>query len=208
VGTRFLKEGATRSKYSKKFDVNLQKLALTVALQDGEPELLDRAIDIFTKADTPLVRKHLLNAFGRVTEPAKTRKVLALVLDEKLRSSEVYELLDLQMEIRTNQAATWNWLTLNFNGVLKRVSGETGGEFPWLTYRMCSEGEAAQVKAFFSEHIQSLPGGQRNLVQALEYIDLCAARVERYRKETSEFFNFGKASEVESRAKNPTSDLR
>jgi hypothetical protein len=71
--------------------------------------------------------------------------------------------------------AAWAWLTEHFDALAARLPDRHGGQIPSMI-SMCEPQRIERVRAFFAPRIDSLTGGPRNLAQALEAAEQCAAR--------------------------------
>ena len=54
------------------------------------------------------------------------------------------------------------------------MSRDTPGGWPTYAERLCTEKDRTDVEAFWHDRIAKYAGGERNLAQALESIQLCA----------------------------------
>jgi hypothetical protein len=58
------------------------------------------------------------------------------------------------------QAATWEWITANFDALEKRLSRRRVGDVPWMAAAFCEPSRATEVEAFFAPRIGALAGGR------------------------------------------------
>ena len=78
---------------------------------------------------------------------------------------------------------TWLWFQQNIERILQRIPEESWGRMTFVGTAFCNSEKHEEVQAFFAERIESLTGGPRRLAQALESIDLCAAKVKQHKTE-------------------------
>ena len=167
---------------------DLVGLALGVAVQEGDAAFFDRLLAAFRASDDALFRAQVLGALGATHDPALGQRALELSLDPALRVNEVTTTISAQLGMSETRERAWQWLREHFDAVFARVAPTRAGYAPWYAAGFCSEEKATEVEAFFSERIETLPGGPRNLRGALEAIRLCAARVEAQRESAAAFF--------------------
>ncbi len=168
-------------------DANLVDTVLKVAVQEGDAAFFDHLLERLIASDDSLLRGQLLRALASVRDPELGARALALTLDERVRVNELWTVLTAQLRLPERRDAAWAWIEQNFDALAARL--ETGaGHLPSFAGMFCSEERAAEVEAFFTERVNELPGGPRNLANALEEIRLCVAKVEAQQQSAREFF--------------------
>ncbi|MFK7986304.1 MAG: M1 family metallopeptidase [Sandaracinaceae bacterium] len=167
---------------------DLVPLTLAMAIEDGDTAMFDRLLARVLASDDALFRGRGMFALANTHDPALSQRVLALNTDERVRVNEVGQTLSQQLSQRETQDAAWTWMQAHFDEVFSRVATTRAGYAPYYVSGFCSEARAAEVEAFFGERIESLPGGPRNLRNALERIRNCAARAEAQRESATSFF--------------------
>jgi alanyl aminopeptidase len=164
----------------------LRGLALTVALQDGEPALFDAAYAKLNTAQDPSDRARLLGALSSV-ESGSSPRALALTLDPVLRNNEILVPLRTQLSDPRTRAAAWDFFQARFDDIQGRIGKQRGSSLPWLASFFCTTDMAARAEAFFGSRVAALVGGPRALAGALEEVRSCAAQVEAQRAATLAF---------------------
>ncbi len=172
-------------------DPNLVDTVLKVAVQDGDAALFDRLVERLTTSDDSLFRGQILGALAATRDPALAQRALDLALDERVRVNEIWIPLSGQLHLPERRDAAWAWITQHFDALAARLEAGAG-RLPAAASVFCSEERATQVEAFFAERVAQLPGGPRNLANALEKIRLCAAKVEAQRQSAEAFFRRGR----------------
>ncbi|MDD9937810.1 MAG: M1 family aminopeptidase, partial [Myxococcales bacterium] len=167
---------------------DLRRLALSVALDDGDPGFYDRALARLHETEDADRRGDLLAALSSARSPELSARALALSLDERLRKAEVLVPLGNQMADPQTRAAAFRFMQDNFDALLTRASAMRAGRLPRLGAYFCDPARAQELQAFFGERARQLSGGPRNLASALESIALCAAEVKRQRASANAFF--------------------
>jgi alanyl aminopeptidase len=164
----------------------LRGLALTVALQDGDPALFDAAYAKLNAAQDPSDRARLLSALSSVGSGSSPR-ALALSLDPALRSNEMLVPLRTQLGDPRTRDAAWDFFQARFDDILGRLGNQRGSSLPWLGAYFCTTDMAARAEAFFGSRVSGLVGGPRALAGALEEVRSCAAQVDAQRAATLTF---------------------
>ena len=185
AGERALQAAAT-DPADETISSELRGLALSVALQDGEPALFDTAYAKLGSTTDPTERGRLLSALSSVTG-ANSPRALALTLDPVLRVNETLVPLRTQLSDMRTRDAAWEFLQARYDDVLARVGKQRGSGLPWLAGYFCSTAMATRAEAFFSTRVNELVGGPRSLAGALEDLRSCAAQVEAQRAATVAF---------------------
>lgn len=167
---------------------NFVGIVLAVAVQEGDAAFFDALLARFETTADSLLRGQLLSALSRTRDPELAERARALALDERLRTNEVLTPLYGQLSMPETRDDAWEWVKTHF-AALRDLLESNAGRLPSLGSFFCSAEKADAVEAFFSEHIEALPGGPRNLATTLEGIRLCAARAEAHRASAAEVFH-------------------
>jgi alanyl aminopeptidase len=168
---------------------DLVDLALTVAAQEGGApffETLDRLLD---RTQDAVTRNHLLAGLSNVDDDDLRPRALALALDRRLRLNEVFSPLMGQSGDPEGREVAWSWLQANYDALVERIGPAYAGDLPSMASGFCTETRAAEVRTFFEPRVEATEGGPRNLANAIESIELCAARAAAHRDEAQRFFS-------------------
>jgi alanyl aminopeptidase len=157
----------------KAIDPGVADKVLVVAAQTGDASLLE-TMRAEAKATTDrLDRRNLLVAVFSFDDPALAQRGLALLLDPDLDIRELTTALRIALYVNPPRRAIHDFMAANFDALAKRVARDTPGGWPMYASLLCSDKDRVDVEAFWRERIGSYAGGDRELAQALEAIELC-----------------------------------
>lgn len=176
-------------------------VAYRAALRAGDESVLSRAIDKLVHEDDGTARGRLLSALSRLDRPEWTPRVLALSLDPLLRVNERLSPVFGQMAQKKTRELAFQWLKEHYQALLGALSEHQQAGLMSATHSFCSEDKAREVEGFFEPLAQRLPGGPRDLAQALESIRLCAALKAAQGESAQAFFARPPADKTPPRAK-------
>jgi alanyl aminopeptidase len=179
LGRRMLGLDRDHVRHPDAVDPDLADTALIAAARTGGADVFDALVAELGRSEDAQIRQRLLIAISNVRAPALIPRALELSLDPKLRKNE--HLFPLFM-LGTNDTrdAAWTWLKAHFDELAPLLPDRFGGRLP-LMYTVCDAARAEQLRAFFTSRVDQLTGGPRNLAQALENAQQCAARVDAQR---------------------------
>ena len=157
-------------------DPDLLSDALQVAVQDGGAAAFDAALHAFEASRNTRHRYALLAALGSTRDPQLAARARAYGLTDAVQLGEMRMLYGAQMGEKENRAATWQWLTQNYDALRKRLSPFAQSSLPAMfSEGRCDAAAADGLSAFFAPRVGDLIGGERGLRQTLERIQQCAA---------------------------------
>jgi alanyl aminopeptidase len=148
---------------------------LQVAARHGDRALFDRFRDAAKAAKVRRDRARLLNALGSFPDAAMVREALALFLSTEFDPRESDGILFSAAQWETSRPLVWSFVMANYDAIVARLPHEQTGIMPFFGASFCDPARRKEVEAFFKDRAGKLPGGPRNLAQALEGIDLCIA---------------------------------
>lgn len=151
-------------------------LALDIAVEESGADYYNHLVGLLKQSKNELVRSSILGALGGASEPELVSKTQALVLDPALERNEIPSLLFSYLGNEKNREGGWQWLKANFEQISSRMTPSHAANLPYAGANFCSQERAREVQEFFSGRIEQFPGGPRNLSQAVEVIELCAAK--------------------------------
>ena len=170
-------------------DANLVRLALGVAVQDGDDDFFNAVIKHLNDRSTERrVRRRLRSALAQATESTLAERVRDLTLSDSIRAYQKYRLLRRHLRLVENHADGLEWLRENLNALLEEIPSDHGGSLVWVTASFCSAEAAASVQKLFGPKINALQGGPRNLQGTLETINQCAELRQAQQKSAHTFF--------------------
>jgi alanyl aminopeptidase len=156
----------------------LVELTLALAVQQGGAPAFERALTIFAGSTNAAFRGKLLTALGSTMDPVLAERARNLALDPRVRVNEVLLPLVPQFTFPETREAAWTWLKGNYEALRARAARKpVGGVTVFgLPGGFCHADRAAEVQSFFAPRVGDFPGGPRQLANAVEAINLCAAR--------------------------------
>ena len=152
-------------------------VVLQVAARNGDRALFDKLHAAARRATDRHDRQQILDALGAFRDPALAKSALALVAGNEFDPRESMKIVwELRHEAATRQLV-WDFLQVNFDALVKRMSAEQMADTPEIGISFCDEPHERELEAFFKDRSPKLPGGPRLLAQAIERSQLCRARV-------------------------------
>jgi alanyl aminopeptidase len=171
-------------------DQNLVAAALNVLGDDADAPTFDAMLTLLAKTDDEQVRGALLWAVSSAKDPALAARARALVLDERIKFTEMLTPLFAQFGAVETRDATWAWLKEHWDAVLARASGAmfAAEALVGVAGEYCDDAHAAEVAAFMKDRVAKVDGGERVLAKTLERIRICATRRKAEEGNAREFF--------------------
>ncbi len=148
----------------------------TVGVQDlGEP-FFDQMLKKAVESEDPFFRQAASGALARVEDPRLVRKLQAAVLADQFKGTEMIGVVFRQMGRPATTELTYAWFKQNDDQIIAMFP-ETfrSSVVPALGGAFCSRVRADEWQQFVKSHGEKLPGYERDLAQAVESIQLCAA---------------------------------
>ena len=150
---------------------------LRSAARAGDRALFDAYHAEARRASDRHDRELLLHAMGSFRDPAVARAALALVGSNEFDVRETLSILyGLSQEAATRQLG-WDYLKGHFDQLTKRLSAEVLAAAPRYAVSFCDEPHQRDMEQFFRDRSPKLPGGPRQLAQAVEESEICRAYV-------------------------------
>ncbi len=154
---------------------------LTTAAEYGDQDLFDALRQRALREKDPSVRQKLLNALGRFRDPRIAQESLQLLLSGDFDTRQAFfPLLFGPLSYRETEALPFDFVRHNLDALMPRLPREVGEDFaadlPATGRAFCDAERRAEVANFFGERVKSYSGGERNLQNTLERIDVCIAR--------------------------------
>ena len=146
---------------------------LQTAARHGDRALFEKYKNALKTIKERRDRVRLLTAMGAFTDPAILQD--AFVLSEQYDTRETFGLFFLASQTPAGREARWAYAKSNYDAILARLPREVTGAMPTAGAKFCDPEHRQDVEEFFRGRVEKLPGGQRNLAQVLENMDLCIA---------------------------------
>ncbi len=161
-------------------DPDMVAPVLSAAAWNGSRAFFDELVTAIKGTKVRRERLWMIEALPSFRDPGFARAALELFFDKAIDPRELeYNLFGAPPETRQ---IVWDFVQQNFDKLNSTLPGARGIPFGAILPRsasgFCDTQHREQVTAFFQQRIASLPGGARNLANALESMRLCAARAE------------------------------
>ncbi len=159
-------------------DPDLVVPVLSVAAWNGDRAFYDLLVSEIKSDKIQRERAWMIGALDSFRDPAITHARLELIFGSGIDPRELqYTLFGAPPETRE---IVWQFVQQNFDRLNSTLPGARGIPFgallPLTATGFCDAAHQQQVESFFQPRIASLPGGARNLANAVERIRLCSAR--------------------------------
>jgi aminopeptidase N len=157
-------------------DADLVETALSVGVQEDGQAFFDELLALVRASGDPALRANGIGALARTADPMLTTRLFEAVSADDFSRGEFMRVLYRQMARPESRAAAWDWIQENYDLVLERSPGVTGGRTAVAFGRyLCSPGTRREYEDLLRRNDARLAGHQRARAQALESIDLCIA---------------------------------
>jgi alanyl aminopeptidase len=166
---------------------DMLETALEVAVQDGDAALFDALLARLGRS-VGAERAIILSALARASSPERARRMRELALGPAIDDDERRTLLVEQSAVTGNVEAAWAWLQAHFDELARSMPSNHAAGLPAVADAFCDRTRAREVEAFFAPRIDAYVGGPRNLAQAVERIELCAALRDRHAQAARAYF--------------------
>ena len=137
------------------------------------PALLERV-----KTGSPLEKSAALSALAQTPDPEQADKLRELILSENspFTGRQTGTVIAGLLGNERHREATWDWYRENFEAyVSTNIPDVRRGGTPGVAGVFCSDDRRTEVRKFFTENADLIPGYERSLAQTLERIALCSA---------------------------------
>ena len=136
-------------------------------LVDAYAAALDRAVN--------RDRDDLLAGLGAFRDPALFDAALDAALSDRIDARDGVRVLRAASEDARTAPLALRYLRDHYDAIVKRLPEDYPASLPKFGSYLCDAGEKTEFESFFSERATKVPGGMRNMAQALEEINICIA---------------------------------
>jgi len=159
-------------------DENLAGVALWVAGQEADAAFFDALLALLVKTQDDVVRGRLLGALGAASDPKLSARARELVLDERVKYTEMLTPLWAQLGTPETRDAAWAWLKDHWDAVAARASNVLfeGVQLVSMPSSFCDDAHEHDVATFLRDRSTKIDGGTRVLAKTVEQIHLCAVK--------------------------------
>jgi alanyl aminopeptidase len=148
---------------------------LKAAAYGGDQMVFDAFIAAAAKTHSNSDRDEILGALGAVADPALREQAFGLVLSPRFDARESVEVFSTASERPDNGPAAQQFIRAHYAAIVARLPDNYGASLARLGHGLCTKPERDAFQGFFSARVLKIPGGARNMAQALEDIDICVA---------------------------------
>ncbi len=172
----YLGSGGDGKIHKDAMEADVVGVILQIAGESADPALYDALVTHIATAEDEELRGNLLRGASSPRNSELAAKARGLALDPLLRQSELLVPLMSQMAHPITRPATWAWVKLHIDELVERMPPRLAGYFPMIGAELCDVAAVDEVRQLFEPRLPRLLGGQRTLANAIEAIELCAAR--------------------------------
>ncbi|MBV9501290.1 MAG: M1 family metallopeptidase [Acidobacteriaceae bacterium] len=170
-------------------DPDMVEPVLGAAAWNGNRAYFDELVAAVKQTKIRRERLWMLQSLPDFRAPALARASLDLFFESGIDPREMqYNLLDANEQTRQ---IVWDFVRQSFDRLNQILPGARGIPFgallPLSASGFCDASHQEQLSTFFQPRLATLPGGARNLANALEDVRLCAARAEVIQPAVSSF---------------------
>ena len=156
---------------------NMLGLALRETMRNGGEGVYKALLDMATHGSS-LEKGSAAAALAATEDEAVYKTILkdvVLSTDSPLTGRQSGTVLNNLLDSETFGAQTWDWFKANLPSYVKKVPDVRKGGLPGAGRNFCSLERRDEVRDFVEANAELMPGYERNLLQTLESIELCAA---------------------------------
>jgi cytosol alanyl aminopeptidase len=146
-----------------------------LAARKGDEAMFHDFFRRFESATLPAARSRFLTALGQFRDPALQAKRRELVLNPSVRPTELAGILGAS-ETEEEREAVYQWITANYDAVMKRVPPTFGAAMPFIASG-CSLDRVARAREFFAS--RKVEGTERRLASVESQVRSCVTLRER-----------------------------
>jgi len=159
-------------------DPNIAATVVSIAASKGDQALFDRLRAELHKTQDRRQRNILIGAMASFEDPAIVKQRMAIVLTDEF---DIREVLGFAFSSGPKtRRMPFEFVKENLDALLKKLPREVGEDFasflPESGGGFCNASDRKELADFFQPKVGQYAGGERNLAQTLERIDLCIAR--------------------------------
>lgn len=154
---------------------DLRPLALTVAAQEVGRRFTETLAHRLADTGDAELRSAIAKALSAVEDPAVAADIRAFTLGDTMRLREIVTIINEQMTLPETRDDAWKWYRTNFDILMNKLPPSRRNQAPYIAMGFCSDERLREVKEFFTEKVDDLPGSELARDQTVEAIELCLA---------------------------------
>src|SRR5256885_4897984 len=169
-------------------DPGLATFALSAAVRQGGEKLYDALQARLEKTPDAVTRRRILAALAATDHPKLRKRSLALPLDSRLRKNEREFVFEEVRKHPESREAAWDALRGELDRLLPEIPESHAQRLLGLVGEFCDEEHLAEARDFLGPRAASMPGGARQLAQALDEVRQCIEFRDAQSRSAVEFF--------------------
>lgn len=178
----------------KAINAGLLSDVLTIAAEHGDRDFFDKLHGVATSTHERRQRNAAIRALGSFRDPAISKDGMALLLTKEFDAREAFfALLFGPLRYPETRGLPFQFVKEHIDELMKRLPHEVGADFaaglPNVGSGFCDAAKRDEVKAFFKDRVKNYVGGQRNLDQTIEKIDICIGERKAIEPDIAAFLN-------------------
>eukprot|EP01129_Flabellula_baltica_P009755 TRINITY_DN4040_c0_g1_i2.p1 TRINITY_DN4040_c0_g1~~TRINITY_DN4040_c0_g1_i2.p1 ORF type:complete len:857 (-),score=233.95 TRINITY_DN4040_c0_g1_i2:36-2606(-) len=158
---------------------DLLSVVISLVMRNGGEEEYNKVVALYEAADQPEIRIKCLVGIGLSRDEELIARALEYAVSDKVRSQDLFYLLNACASTDKGRALTWNWVKENWTRLGKILGGAflLGRVVTYSTQDFTTRERAEEVRAFFADKMA--PGIERTVEQSIESILSNASFIER-----------------------------
>lgn len=156
-------------------DPAFRGVALTVAVQERGAPFMTKLRDALVKSSDPLFRRQASEALGSGDTAQSAETAFQLAFSPGVQSFETVVILFSSAQQPGARVTVADLMERNFQKVVDAIPGFSRPSVPRVFNGYCSPGDAQKVDTYFKSKLSLLGGGDLELAQVKERIELCVA---------------------------------
>ena len=148
---------------------------LRTAAQDGDATLFDAFVAALGQARDSATRIDIDVALGHFRAPELLQRAFELALADGQDLREAREIYDAAGEDPENAPALLRFVALRHDQIARGLSADAVARMPRWHSLLCSPQDRSALQALYGSRLAGVDGGERNLAQTLEAVDICIA---------------------------------
>lgn len=148
---------------------------LETASKDGDAALFDAFVAALGQAADSATRIDIDVALGHFRAPTLRQRAFELALADGHDLRETRETYDAAGDDPENAPALLRFVTERYEELARSLGEDSVARMPRWHAQLCTPQERTAVQALYQGKLARVAGGERNLAQTLEAIDICVA---------------------------------
>jgi len=169
-------------------DPGLATFALSAAVRQGGAKIYDSLQARLDKTPDAVTRRRILAALSATDDPELRKRSLQLPLDPRLRKNEREFVFEEVRKHSESREAAWGALRAELDRLLPEIPESHAQRLLGLVGEFCDEQHLEEASDFLGPRAAKMPGGPRQLAQALDEVRQCIAFRDAQSRSAAEFF--------------------